>query len=73
MRVWREKDKWIDPFKLLIINSEIRTIDMPYGPANFRSTVIKSYYIFPETFQEEKEIEDIFSDNDKDEPIDAEE
>jgi hypothetical protein len=48
---------------------------MPYRPTNFRSTVIKLYYILPlpETSQEEKEIEDIeFPDDDRDEPIDAE-
>jgi hypothetical protein len=47
---------------------------MPYGLTNFRSTVIKSYYILPlpEISQEKKEIEDIESpDDDKDKPIDA--
>jgi hypothetical protein len=49
---------------------------MPHRPTNFRSTVIKLYYIlsFPEASQEEKEIEDIeLSDDDRDGPIDAEE
>jgi hypothetical protein len=51
---------------------------MPYGLTNFRSIVIKSYYILPflEIFQkeEEKEIEGIEPlDDDKDESIDAEE
>jgi hypothetical protein len=51
---------------------------MPYEPTNFRSTVVKSYYIlsFSEVFQEKKEekIEGIEPPNDdKDEPIDAEE
>jgi hypothetical protein len=47
---------------------------MPYGPTNFRSTVIKLYYILPEASQEEKkEIENIKSpDDDKDELIDTE-
>jgi hypothetical protein len=45
---------------------------MPYKPTNFRSTVIKLYYILPllETSQEKEEIENIKSfDDDKDEPI----
>jgi hypothetical protein len=47
---------------------------MPYGPANFRSTVIKPYYIFLKVSQEKKEIEGIKpSDDDKDEPIDIKE
>jgi hypothetical protein len=73
MRVWREKDEWTGPFKFLIINSEIYTIDMPHRPTNFRSTVIKLYYILSEISQEEKEgIEGIeFPDNDRDEPIDT--
>jgi hypothetical protein len=45
---------------------------MPHKPTNFRSTVIKLYYILSEISQEKKEIEDIeSSDNDKDEPIDT--
>jgi hypothetical protein len=49
---------------------------MSYGPTNFRSTVIKSYYILSEVSQEEeeKEIEGIEPpDDDRDEPIDIEE
>jgi hypothetical protein len=45
---------------------------MPYRPTNFRSTVIKLYYIlsFPEISQEKKEIEGIESfDDDRDESI----
>jgi hypothetical protein len=46
---------------------------MSHGPTNFRSTVIKSYYILLEASQEKEEIEGIESpDDDKDEPIDAE-
>jgi hypothetical protein len=46
---------------------------MPHRPTNFRSTVIKLYYILSEISQEEKEgIEGIeFPDNDRDEPIDT--
>jgi hypothetical protein len=48
---------------------------MPHEPTNFRSTVIKPYYILPEAPQEEKEeIENIKPpDDDRDEPIDAKE
>jgi hypothetical protein len=47
---------------------------MPYKLTNFRSIVVKLYYILPEASQEEeKEIENIKSpDDDRDEPIDAE-
>jgi hypothetical protein len=49
---------------------------MPYGPTNFRSTVVKLYYILSEVSQEEEEekIEGIEPpDDDRNEPIDAEE
>jgi hypothetical protein len=49
---------------------------MPYKPTNFRSIVIKLYYILPlpEAFQEKEEIENIESpDNDRDEPINIKE
>jgi hypothetical protein len=45
---------------------------MPYRSTNFRSIVIKLYYILPlpETSQEKKEIENIKPfDDDKNEPI----
>jgi hypothetical protein len=47
---------------------------MPHKPTNFRSTVIKPYYILPlpETSQEEKKIEKPPND-DRNEPIDAKE
>jgi hypothetical protein len=75
IRVWRKKDKWTGLFKFLITDSEICIIDMPYGPTNFRSIIIKSYYILSlsEVSQEKKEIEDIESpDDDRDEPINIE-
>jgi hypothetical protein len=48
---------------------------MPYGPTNFRSIIVKLYYILSlfEASQEEEKIEDIeFLDDDRDEPINAE-
>jgi hypothetical protein len=47
---------------------------MPHKPTNFRSTVVKPYYILSEVSQEKEEIEDIEPfDDDKDEPIDTKE
>ena len=34
-RVWRKKDGWNRPYKLLAINSKIYTINIPYRPINF--------------------------------------
>jgi hypothetical protein len=47
---------------------------MSHGPTNFQSIVIKPYYILPlpEASQEKEEIEEPPDDN-RDEPIDAEE
>jgi hypothetical protein len=44
VRVWREKGGWKGPYKLLAMDGEICTVDMPYGPTKFRSTVVKPYY-----------------------------
>ena len=44
VRVWREKNGWQGPYKLLATSGETCTIDMPHGPANFRSTVVKPYF-----------------------------
>ena len=57
VRVWREKNGWIGLFKLLASDGETCIIDMSYGPTNFRSTVVKSYYVTYETPQEEAEME----------------
>jgi hypothetical protein len=45
VRVWREKEGWTGPYKLIATEEETCTIDMPRGPAKFRLTVIKSYLI----------------------------
>src|SRR5258707_12370146 len=47
VRVWREKDGWNGPYKLLAIDGETCTVDMPYGPTNFRTTVVKPYFTDP--------------------------
>ena len=70
VRVWREKDGWTGPFKLLASDGETCIIDMPYGPADFRSTVVKPYYTLPEAPQEEEDAEIGPVDRDRDEPSD---
>ena len=42
--MWRERDGWKGPYRLLAVNGETCTIQIPYGPTNFRSTVVKPYY-----------------------------
>ena len=66
VRVWREKDGWNGPYKLLAINGEKCTIDMPHGPTNFRSTVVKPYYAkeeIPDVPEQEDQVNR--SDNEK--------
>ena len=59
VRVWREKHGWNGPYKLLAINGETCTIDMPHGPTNFRSTVVKPYYTkeeIPDVLKQEDQV-----------------
>lgn len=35
---------WDDPFKLLGLESETCKIGLPFGPTNFRSTVLRPYF-----------------------------
>lgn len=47
--VWREgktgyPGEWTGPYKLLGIEGETCTIDLPYGPTEFRSTSVKPYH-----------------------------
>jgi hypothetical protein len=44
VRVWREKEGWTGPYKLIATEEETCTIDMPRGPAKFRSTAVKPYF-----------------------------
>lgn len=44
VRVWREKDGWSGPFKLIAMDGHTCTVQMPYGPTQFRSTVVRPYY-----------------------------
>ncbi len=44
VKVWRENNGWTGPFKLLSISDETCVIEIPRGPIQFRSTVVKPYY-----------------------------
>jgi hypothetical protein len=44
VRVWRKKEGWTGPYKLLATKEETCTIDMPQGPAKFRLTAVKLYF-----------------------------
>ncbi|WYZ42470.1 hypothetical protein EsH8_VI_000169 [Colletotrichum jinshuiense] len=48
VRVWREKQGWQGPFRLIATNGEDCTVDLPHGPRTFRSTVVKPYYEDPD-------------------------
>ncbi|KAM3500793.1 hypothetical protein MY11210_009462 [Beauveria gryllotalpidicola] len=41
--VFREKGGWQGPYRLIAVHGETCTLDMPRGPANFRSTVVRPY------------------------------
>jgi hypothetical protein len=43
VRVYRENRGWTGPYKLISMDGETCTVDMPHGPTNFRSTVVKPY------------------------------
>ena len=45
VRVWRKKNGWNRPYKLLAINGKIYIIDIPHRLTNFWLTVVKLYYI----------------------------
>ncbi|CEJ95277.1 Putative Polyprotein [[Torrubiella] hemipterigena] len=44
VRVWREKRGWQGPYKLIAMDGETCTLEMPNGTTKFRSTVVKPYY-----------------------------
>jgi hypothetical protein len=70
IRVWREKGGWKGPYKLLAVDGETCTVDMPHGPTKFRSTVVKPYYR-EEHLEEEGEQRRVGAESQVDEPIDA--
>ncbi|KAF1936666.1 hypothetical protein EJ02DRAFT_506416 [Clathrospora elynae] len=45
--VWREKNGWQGPYKVINMKDHDVTIDMVNSPATFRSTVVKLYYRDP--------------------------
>ena len=49
VRVYREGDGWTGPYKLLDVAEETCTVDMPHGPTQFRSTVVKPYLEDPDS------------------------
>ena len=42
--VWRKKEKWTGPWKLLSMEGETCKVELQNGPTTFRSTVVKPYY-----------------------------
>ena len=51
--VWREGNigqtgKWTGPFKLISLTDETCKIQLPSGPTDFRTTVVKPYLTDPE-------------------------
>ena len=45
VRIWRKKDGWNGPYKLLVINGKKYIINMLYKLTNFQLTIIKLYYV----------------------------
>ncbi|KAJ5754195.1 hypothetical protein N7533_003738 [Penicillium manginii] len=70
IRVWHEKGRWKGPYKLLAVDGETYTVDMPHGPTKFRSTIVKPYYR-EEHLEEEGEQQHISAESQVDEPIDT--
>jgi hypothetical protein len=57
--VWREKDGWKGPFKLIGITGETCKLLLPSGPTDFRSTVVKPFFQHPETEPQTEEQEQV--------------
>ena len=64
VRVWREKKGWTGPYTLLATDNQTCTVEMPSGPTNFRSTVVKPYLYGTEEPTELPEVENPSSDSD---------
>jgi hypothetical protein len=55
--VWREgptgqPSYWSSLYNLLSIKNKTYTIQLPYGPTNFRSTVVKPYLVDPKIIED---------------------
>lgn len=44
VKVYRENEGWTGPHKLISTNRETCVINMPHGPTEFRSVVVKPHY-----------------------------
>jgi hypothetical protein len=55
VRVWRKKEGWTGPYKLLVTKEETCIIDISQGPAKFRLTAVKPYFT-KQPCQEELEV-----------------
>jgi hypothetical protein len=42
--VWRESGNWTGPYRLLAVEGETCSIQLPNGPTSFRSTSVKPYF-----------------------------
>jgi hypothetical protein len=58
VRVWREKEGWTGPYKLIATEGETCIIDMLRGPVKFRSTVVRPYLIEQPCQEELKVLEE---------------
>jgi hypothetical protein len=64
VRVWREKDGWNGPFKLVATEGENCVVQLPLGPTKFRSTVVKPYCSEPLEHSDSKGEDSSDSDDD---------
>jgi hypothetical protein len=44
MRVWRENGGWQGPFRVIAHDGQNVTLELPNGPATFRSTMVALHY-----------------------------
>jgi hypothetical protein len=44
MRVWRENGGWQGPFRIVAHDGQNVTLELPNGPATFRSTMVAPYH-----------------------------
>ena len=42
--VWRESGNWTGPYRLLAVEGETCSVQLPNGPTSFRSTSVKPYF-----------------------------
>lgn len=54
--VYREKEKWTGPYKVLAVSDTVVTVELDNGPAPFRSTAVKPYNRDPEYLERTIEV-----------------